>query len=271
VRVRPATPADYEHFVRLLPELQVDDPTPPQERWETTMAPGTLIFEDQGAVVGYAFMQFLNDTGYVRHVVVDPAHRGRGVGRTMMEALAAGFREAGCSRWCLNVKPENTAAVRLYKSVGMEEAYLSTALHIAWSAVAGLPGVEREVTARGVEAGAEGAIEAAFGMVAGTISAARAQPWKVVLRLVDSVAPDDVRAGVASFDPRFPGAFPFRVGHPSLARVLLDGMRAHALPEHSSVGVVVEDDAELTRHLVAHGATVRMDILHFRGMLSAAP
>lgn len=270
-RERPAVATDYEHFVRLLPELAVDDPTPSRERWEMAMAPDTLLFEEAGEVVGYAFLQVLHGTGYVRHVVVDPAHRGRGHGRTIMAVLARRFREAGCSEWCLNVKPENTTAVRLYKGVGMEERYVSTALRIDWSAAAGLPEPERAVTARRLEASEATAVEAAFGMVTGTLTAALAQAWKVVLRLVDPAAPEAARVGVASFDPHFPGAFPFRVGRPSYARALLDAMRANATPEHSFVGLVVEDDAALTRHLVEHGATVRMEILHFRGALSAAP
>jgi GNAT superfamily N-acetyltransferase len=269
VRARPATAADYEQFLRLLPELGVDDPAPPPDRWASTMAPHTLLFEEQGQVVAYALTQALNEVGYVKHVVVDPAHRGRGFGRTVMETLAARFRDAGCSQWCLNVKPDNLPALHLYRSVGLEQAYASTALRIDWSLVERLPQPERNVTARVVEPGEERALEAAFGMPGGTLAAARTQ-GKVVLRLVDSAAPEAARVGLASFDPHYPGAFPFRAAHPSFARALLESMKLRALPEHSYVQMVVEDDAELSRSLVERGATVRMEILHLRAALAPA-
>jgi hypothetical protein len=44
-------------------------------------------------------------------------------------------------------------------------------------------------------------------------------------------------------------------------------MRPHALPAHDHLGVVAEDDAPLTRFLLDHGASQRMEILHYRGAL----
>ena len=126
LRSRPASPSDYETFTRLFVELATGDPIPSRPSWEAGIAPTALFHEDAGGhVVAYSFHQLLGETGYVTHVVVDPAHRGKRLGRAVMDALAALFREAGCTRWCLNVKPENTAAVRLYESVGMRRAYAS--------------------------------------------------------------------------------------------------------------------------------------------------
>jgi hypothetical protein len=82
----------------------------------------------------------------------------------------------------------------------------------------------------------------------------------VLLRLDDA-------QGLARFDPSFPGAFPFRVRRPELARALLEAMRAHARAEFSYVGVVVEDDAALTELLRAAGAETRLEMLHLRGSL----
>ncbi|MCC6553370.1 MAG: GNAT family N-acetyltransferase [Polyangiaceae bacterium] len=269
---RPATAADYDHFARLLPELGTGDPTPPRERWEQVYAPGAIFLEDEGgAVVAYGYSEVLRGVGYVRHVVVDPARRGAGVGRAVMDALAARLRAAGCSRWALNVKPENEPAVRLYRRVGMTEAYAATALRLEWSVADRLPRGGRAVIARPIEAGEEGPLEAAFDMPEGQLAALRARPGMLLVRLVDPAAPEDARVGVACFDPKFPGAFPFRVAALELAAPLLDALRPHALPEPPYTQLVVEDDAALTAALVQSGATVRFVIAHMRGEIPPAP
>jgi GNAT superfamily N-acetyltransferase len=266
---RPATSADYPHFVRLFPELGVDDPVPPVERWLETMAAATLIFADEaGAVVGYAYVQALQGEGYVRHVVVDPGRRGEGLGRAIMGAIAARLRAAGCVRWCLNVKPDNEAALRLYRAVGMTSQYTSTAFRFGWDLVDRLPRAHGEVIARPVEPIEDPAIEAVFDLPAGQIDDARKRPGTVLLRLVDASAPGPV--GFAAYDPRFPGAFPFRVADPTLAASLLAAIRPHELPDTPHMQIVSEDEA-LTAVLCAAGATVRLVALHMAGELPRGP
>ena len=267
VTSRKATPADYDHFARLSAELATGDPLPEAPRWESTLMPATLFFEEGGEVVAYAWATPLEEVGYVRHVVVDPAHRGRGLGRFVMEELRALFLRAGCTRWALNVKPDNTPAIRLYRSVGMNEAYRSTSFRLEWSAIDRLPGPDREVTGRTVAPDEDGILEAAFGTPKGTLASSRKYQGRVVLRLVDPAAPGEARVGMASFDPHFPGAFPFRVAHPTLARPLFEAIQPHALPEHSHVGLVVEDDAALTDLLLQHGAEEKLRIVHYEGKL----
>lgn len=264
---RQAVPSDHDRFVALFAELATGDPVPDAARWQETMMPGTLFFEDGGEVVGYAWATPLSDVGYVRHVVVDPAHRGRRIGRAVLEEVAARFRAAGCRRWSLNVKPDNEPALRLYRSVGMREKYESKALALEWDVVAGLPAPSREVTARLLEPEEEAAIEDAFGLPRSTLTVSRRYPGRALLRLVDVAAPAEARVGVASFDPCFPGSFPFRVADPTFARALFEGMRPHALAKFSHVGLVVEDDAALVEMLVAHGAKVRLEIVHYEGAL----
>jgi GNAT superfamily N-acetyltransferase len=267
VRARPAEPSDYDHFTRLVVELATGDPIPPRERWEAAIAPTMLLFEQGGEVVAYTYYQVLADTGYVRHVVVDPAHRGRRLGRVVMDELAAIFRKAGCSRWALNVKPDNAPAIALYRSVGMLPAYESTAVRLRWDAVATLPAPSREVAARPLDPADDAALEDAFDMPRGSLAAARKIPDRFLYRLVDPSAPSEARVGVASFDRHFPGAFPFRVAEPGFARPLLEALRPHALPQHEHLGLVIEDDAPLTSLLLAAGATPQLAIVHYRGDL----
>jgi N-acetylglutamate synthase-like GNAT family acetyltransferase len=93
--VHPAVAADYQHYARLFAELGVDDPILEPSRWEATHMPGTTLVREDGQVVAWGYAQALESVGYVRHVAVDPARRGAGLGRVLMEAIAARHVEAG--------------------------------------------------------------------------------------------------------------------------------------------------------------------------------
>lgn len=268
VTVRPATSADHPLYARLFLELGVDDPVVPAPRWAETMAPATLVFEDGAGAVGYAYVQVLQGVGYVRHVVVDPGRRGEGLGRVIMGEIAGRLRAAGCARWCLNVKPENVPAVRLYDAVGMRVQHTSTAFRFAWALVERLPRDEHAVHARVVEPAEDPAIEAAFAMPAGQIADARQRPGLVLLRLVDPSAPADAGVGFAAYDPHFPGAFPFRVARATLAAPLLAAIRPYERPGAQHMQLVSEDEG-LTAVLRAAGAIVRLTALHMAGELPA--
>lgn len=265
--VRKASPSDYQRFTELFAELATGDPIPEASRWETAMMPSTLFFESEGEVAAYAWTTTLADVGYVRHVVVAPSHRGKGHGRVVMETLRSSFQQAGCARWVLNVKPDNVPAIALYRGVGMAARYRSTAVKMEWDIVEKLPRSTREVVSERVDASEDAALEGAFGLPKGTLASSRAYPDRVVLRLRDTAVPGDLRVGLASFDPHFPGSFPFRVGEPPLARALLEAIRPHALPRFSHVGAVIEDDDALTRLLLDHGAVARLEIVHYEGKL----
>ncbi len=59
-------------------------------------------------------------TGFVYDLVIDPEHRGRGLGRAAMGAAEELLRSDGCTRIALNVFGWNVAATALYRSLGFE-------------------------------------------------------------------------------------------------------------------------------------------------------
>ena len=261
---RPAVAADHPEFARLFLELATGDPIPTPEVFARDIAPQTWLFEQDGALAGYLWFQRLDGVGYVRHVVVDPARRGRGLGREMMLAVAADLRARGCDRWCLNVKPDNLPAIRLYDALGMRETYRSVALRFAWSLVDALPSSDRSLETCPIDPAHDAAIEAAFALPAGQLASYRGRPRIEPRRLVDPAVPDAV-LGFAIFHVDFPGAYPFRVADPSYAGPLLAGLRP--LAEKPDMGIVAEDDPALAEFMIRHGATVRLLIAHLEGPL----
>src|SRR5215469_13384788 len=75
ISIRSATAVDYDHFVRFFTELGVDDPVPTESHWRANQQAKTLIVEHDNHPIGYGFAEALDDVGYVRQIVVDPAYR----------------------------------------------------------------------------------------------------------------------------------------------------------------------------------------------------
>lgn len=265
-RIRPARAEDHDAFVRLMPELATGDPIMGAERFARELVPTTLIAEgaEGEPVAGYAFFQIMTDTTYVRHLVTSPEARRRGVGRALMAAVAERGRAAGCTTWCLNVKPENVAALTLYESFGLARAHATRALVIAWSAVEAWRGqLPLDVRACTIEPGDEARVELATKLLRGQLAMMRALGPRVFVALEEH----GQVVGATAFDPAFPGAYPFRVARPELAFVLLRALRASAREGDVDVHVVIEDAAAVADALVSAGARLKLDIQHMRGPL----
>ncbi|MGA0611709.1 GNAT family N-acetyltransferase [Caldimonas sp. KR1-144] len=133
--LRPATPADVPDLVRLicalaeyekLTHLLEITPEALQAQLFGARPPAEALVAqlDDGRVVGFAlfftnFSTFLCKPGlYLEDLFVEPAHRGLGIGRALMQALAGLAVERGYGRfeWC--VLDWNEPAIRFYESLG---------------------------------------------------------------------------------------------------------------------------------------------------------
>lgn len=111
------TPADYAFFM----SAQLDD----QDKV-------VLVADDNGDVVGYAFaavkgydyMALRGPTGVLHDVIVAPEHRGRGVGRLLLEATLEFFRSRGVPRVVLSTAERNEAAQRLFARMGFRRTMI---------------------------------------------------------------------------------------------------------------------------------------------------
>jgi hypothetical protein len=226
----------------------------------------TFFLRHDGAPVAYAFWQALDGMARIVHVVVDPGVRHRGLGNAIMGELAARARRAGCSRWMLNVKPDNVPALRLYRSWGMQVVTRAVGMQISWSDVEKVSRIEErdEATAFLVAPEDEARVELATGLVAGQIEALRKGGGWVFVGLRRG---DDAVA-FAAFDPTFPGASPFAARTPGTARALLEAMKPHAKPEHDYVRFTTsEDTVEIAAK--AAGAEVVLEMLRMEGEIPA--
>ena len=258
---RPATREDYPIFSRLFPELGTGDPTPTPDVWWPAFGAHTFFLEREGGPIGYVFLQILDGLGYIRHVIVDPDHRGRGVGRSLMQEAARRVREAGVERWCLNVKPDNEPAVRLYERVGMSLQHASVAMRMGWDIISRLPEPSPDVSTTELLPAADASVELALGLPGGLLVRNRKQPgvrlW-VTRRGLQIV-------GVAVFSPSFPGAYPFAADTIDALRSSLEAMRADADPRFDYVQLVLEGAPTLAKALDDAGAVRHLEFVHFAG------
>ncbi len=84
------------------------------------------VEDESGARVGDLWFahrpnQAREDVAYVYSIQIDPAHRGRGLGRAAMQALEDEARSRGLGRIELNVFGGNEVARSLYRSLGYAE------------------------------------------------------------------------------------------------------------------------------------------------------
>lgn len=115
---------DLEAVQRLLPQLSRSAVFDPERVAAILEHPGVdlLLAREDGEVVGMAtlaaFPLVTGWRGHVDDVVVDDAHRGKGIARTLLEAIVELADERGLRTLDLTSRPSRTAAIALYESVG---------------------------------------------------------------------------------------------------------------------------------------------------------
>ena len=114
---RAGTPAGYASFM----SAQLEDSDS-----------AVLVADDDGGVIGYAYaavegydyMALRGPAGVLHDVIVDPEHRGRGVGRLLLDATLEFFRSRGVPRVVLSTAERNEAAQRLFASMGFRRTMI---------------------------------------------------------------------------------------------------------------------------------------------------
>ena len=114
---KPETPASYASFI----STQLDDPDV-----------AVLVADDNGDVIGYTYaavegynyMALRGPAGVLHDVIVAPEHRGKGVGRLLLDATLNFFRSRGVPRVVLSTAERNEAAQRLFARMGFRRTMI---------------------------------------------------------------------------------------------------------------------------------------------------
>jgi len=82
-----------------------------------------LQHDTQGHAVGFGLAVLERGAVGLYDLAVAPEHRGSGRGRALVQALLHWGAEAGATSAYLQVRAQNTPALRLYESMGFKTAY----------------------------------------------------------------------------------------------------------------------------------------------------
>lgn len=90
------------------------------------------VAETEGKVVGYAYagiegmdyMALRGPAGALYDIVVEPAYRGKGIGRQLLTRALTALRERGTPRVVLSTAQGNDAAQQLFESAGFRRTMI---------------------------------------------------------------------------------------------------------------------------------------------------
>jgi ribosomal protein S18 acetylase RimI-like enzyme len=119
-RFLPATPRTEHGYASFL-GTQLHDP-------EVIV----LVAEREGEVIGYTYagvegvdyMSLRGPAGLLYDIVVDPAHRGRGVARLLLDATLAALAERGAPRVILSTAERNERAQHVFARAGFRRTMI---------------------------------------------------------------------------------------------------------------------------------------------------
>ena len=144
--IRPAEPRDAEALARLIGQLDYQvTPAEAAERLALMAAEGRLVLvtELDGAVVGClstSVMRVLHrpaPVGRISMMVVDEAHRGRGLGAALVRAAEVALAAQGCYMVEVTSHVRRTEAHRFYERLGYERTSVRLARELSAPATRG--------------------------------------------------------------------------------------------------------------------------------------
>jgi ribosomal protein S18 acetylase RimI-like enzyme len=91
-----------------------------------------LVAEQDGEVIGYTYagvegtdyMSLRGPAGVLYDIVVEPSHRGHGVGRMLLDATIEALKVRGSPRVVLSTADRNAAAQRLFDHAGFRRTMI---------------------------------------------------------------------------------------------------------------------------------------------------
>jgi len=117
--IRPMGPVDLAAVVELEAANQPRPWTEKIFRDELAADNRTYVVAADESVVGFGGVMVIGDEAHITNLLVDPDHRGKGLGRSLMVALIEAAIAAGARHLTLEVRKRNEAARALYSRLGL--------------------------------------------------------------------------------------------------------------------------------------------------------
>jgi ribosomal protein S18 acetylase RimI-like enzyme len=85
---------------------------------------GTVVAYAYASVEGHDYMSLRGPAGALHDIVVDPAQRGQGIGRILLDAAIAALEARGVPRVVLSTAERNEPAQRLFARAGFRRTMI---------------------------------------------------------------------------------------------------------------------------------------------------
>jgi ribosomal protein S18 acetylase RimI-like enzyme len=122
VKIRPYQPGDEDAVIELWQKCNLVRPqNNPEKDIERKMKVNPELFlvgVEGNKVIATAMGGYEGHRGWVNYLGIDPEFRRKGLGRKMMEAVEGKLLERGCPKLNLQVRNENTEAMKFYERIG---------------------------------------------------------------------------------------------------------------------------------------------------------
>jgi len=117
--IRPMTRDDLADVVRLERDNRPRPWTEGEFISELEAADRVYLVADEEETIGFAGVVVMGDEAHVTNLLVDPASRGRGVGRLLMLSVIGAAVDMGARHLTLEVGSVNDSARSLYSGLGL--------------------------------------------------------------------------------------------------------------------------------------------------------
>lgn len=127
IRIRPATPADYDALLELWRRAGSDvEPSRRDSRsaFEKQLAqfPDLYLVAVEGdAVVGVVLGSHDGRKGWINRLAVDPRRQRRGIAARLVTAADTALRAQGITIVCALVEQDNARSAALFRSLGYDD------------------------------------------------------------------------------------------------------------------------------------------------------
>ena len=128
ITIRLATPADRPRLIRLIHaafaiETFLEGTRTDEERLAAMMQKGEILLAEDasGQILACIYAETNGDRGYLGQLAVDPAHQRASLGKQMLAASEAHFRNKGCKAIDITVLSLRPELLPIYKRLGFVE------------------------------------------------------------------------------------------------------------------------------------------------------